>query len=172
MVFFPCRLQKSVHRTIAVEIVKKQIWTKVARQSAEEKFIKNVWNIFEIFKRLSHNQHPPSRSHSVWSWRGTERECIFSAAEPGTVVSSNEIKQINKKWRWTKKRKASEVFKEQTSQSTYNIHPDLRQDVHSVTKFDDEIRWWKKSVTKVRDKHSVRSSIAGHVWWYFRYVDH
>ena len=27
---------------------------------------------------------------------------------------------------------ASELFKEQTSESTYNIHPDLSQDVHSV----------------------------------------
>jgi uncharacterized CHY-type Zn-finger protein len=49
---------------------------------------------------------------------------------------------------------ASEVFKEQTSQSTYNIHPDLSQDVHSVTKFDDEIRWckiqWRKSVTNIQ----------------------
>ena len=46
------------------------------------------------------------------------------------------------------------MFKEQTSQSTYNIHPDLSQDVHSVTKFDDEIRWckiqWRKSVTNIQ----------------------
>ena len=71
---------------------------------------------------------------------------------------SQQIK-YQKKWRWANYILASELFKEQTSQSTYNIHPDLRQDVHSVTKFDDE-----NSVTKIRDKNSVRSSIAGHVW--------
>ena len=35
-----------MHKTLALEIVKK--WTKVERYSAEEKWIKNVWNILEI----------------------------------------------------------------------------------------------------------------------------
>ena len=53
---------------------------------------------------------------------------------------------------------ASELFKEQTSQSTYNPRPGLSQDVHSVTKFGDE-----NPMAKISDENSVRSSIAGQV---------
>ena len=76
------------------------------------------------------------------------------------MVSAKKDQQM---WRWRNYILASELFKEQANQSTYNIHPDLSQDAHSVTKFGDKIDD-ENSVTKIRDKNSVRSSIAGHVW--------
>ena len=66
---------------------------------------------------------------------------------------SQQIK-YQKKWRWANYILASELFKEQTSQSTYNIHADLSQDLHLVTKFGDEIRWWKLSDENPRQTFS------------------
>ena len=63
---------------------------------------------------------------------------------------------------------ASEVFKEQTSQSTYNIHPDLSQDAHSVTKFDDVsglpgLRCSMRGVYEVYSNSTCRNGSSGFV---------
>ena len=98
--------------------------------------MKHLWNS----QRLSHSQHPPSRSHSVWSW-GERKESIYLAKQNQEPLSQ-QIK-YQKKWRWANYILASELFKEQTSQSTYTVTFTLtwvRMCIrwrNSMTKFDD-----------------------------------
>ena len=84
------------------------------------------------------------------------------------MVSAKKDQQM---WRWRNYILASELFKEQASQSTYNIHPDLSQDAHSVTKFGDEIRWWKFSDENPWQKFSEIFDCWARMML-VRYVDH
>ena len=77
-----------MHRTLAFEIAKHM--NKSREQSAEEKRIKNVWNIFKILNAF----HIASTRLRVVILHDVERNgkkiiyiyiYLFSAAEPGTI---------------------------------------------------------------------------------------
>ena len=118
--------------------------------------MKHLWNS----QRLSRSQHPPSRSHSVWSW-GERKEHKYLAQQNQERLSHQIKVKINKKgegWRWTNEILSCELFKEETSQSTYKHSPWPE----SGCAFGDEIRW-RNSIMKIQWWNSVTN-----IWWDLR----
>ena len=63
------------------------------RRNESQESVKHLWNS----QRLSHSQHPPSRSHSVWSWGEPKRKkyvfiYIYFFAQQNQEPLSQQIK--------------------------------------------------------------------------------